>query len=816
MEEKQGKVLPIGIEGEMKKSYMDYAMSVIVGRALPRVEDGLKPVHRRILYAMKELGFTPDKAYRKSARIVGDVLGKYHPHGDTAVYDAMVRMAQEFSTRYQLIDGHGNFGSIDGDSAAAMRYTEAKLTKLSLEMTRDLEKETVKFNNNFDDTLKEPDVLPSRYPNLLVNGSNGIAVGMATSIPPHNLEEVIDGVIAYIDDQEIELEQLNEIIKGPDFPTGSTIMGKESIKEAYRTGRGKVIVRAKSEIEELPNNKSRIIVSEIPYQVNKAKMIERIADLVKIKKIEGISDLRDESNRDGIRVVIELKRDINANVILNKLYKHTQMQDTYSIIMIALVDGEPKILTLKSMLYHYINHQKSIIRKRTLFDLNKAEARAHILEGLKIALDRLDEVIRLIRASNSPQEAKEGLMDTFSLSDKQSTAILEMRLQKLTGLERNKVESEYREILALIDELKGILASEEKILSIIKEELLEIKDKYGDDRRTEIEEDPTEFNMVDMIEKEDVVITQTHFGYIKRIPVSTYKSQKRGGKGISALTTREEDFVERLIVTSSHDYLYVFTNKGKVYQLNVYEVPEATRQAKGTAIVNLLQLDPSEKIAAIIPMKRENDFEHLFMATKKGLIKKTKLTHFKNSRKSGLTAIKFREDDELISVRCGNDDDEIMLITAGGQSIRFSEGDIREVGRVAMGVRGIRLRKGDHVVSMQMIKENKTLLLVSEKGSGKRTDLSEYRTQSRGGKGVKTYKITDKTGQVVGARMVDEEDEALVITNEGTVIRFCIFEVSITGRVTSGVKLMRTNDTTNIVSMAVMPKETVVEEDFDA
>ncbi len=816
MEEKQGKVLPIGIEGEMKKSYMDYAMSVIVGRALPRVEDGLKPVHRRILYAMKELGFTPDKAYRKSARIVGDVLGKYHPHGDTAVYDAMVRMAQEFSTRYQLIDGHGNFGSIDGDSAAAMRYTEAKLTKLSLEMTRDLEKETVKFNNNFDDTLKEPDVLPSRYPNLLVNGSNGIAVGMATSIPPHNLEEVIDGVIAYIDDQEIELEQLNEIIKGPDFPTGSTIMGKESIKEAYRTGRGKVIVRAKSEIEELPNNKSRIIVSEIPYQVNKAKMIERIADLVKIKKIEGISDLRDESNRDGIRVVIELKRDINANVILNKLYKHTQMQDTYSIIMIALVDGEPKILTLKSMLYHYINHQKSIIRKRTLFDLNKAEARAHILEGLKIALDRLDEVIRLIRASNSPQEAKEGLMDTFSLSDKQSTAILEMRLQKLTGLERNKVESEYREILALIDELKGILASEEKILSIIKEELLEIKDKYGDDRRTEIEEDPTEFNMVDMIEKEDVVITQTHFGYIKRIPVSTYKSQKRGGKGISALTTREEDFVERLIVTSSHDYLYVFTNKGKVYQLNVYEVPEATRQAKGTAIVNLLQLDPSEKIAAIIPMKRENDFEHLFMATKKGLIKKTKLTHFKNSRKSCLTAIKFREDDELISVRCGNDDDEIMLITAGGQSIRFSEGDIREVGRVAMGVRGIRLRKGDHVVSMQMIKENKTLLLVSEKGSGKRTDLSEYRTQSRGGKGVKTYKITDKTGQVVGARMVDEEDEALVITNEGTVIRFCIFEVSITGRVTSGVKLMRTNDTTNIVSMAVMPKETVVEEDFDA
>ncbi len=816
MEEKQGKVLPIGIEGEMKKSYMDYAMSVIVGRALPRVEDGLKPVHRRILYAMKELGFTPDKAYRKSARIVGDVLGKYHPHGDTAVYDAMVRMAQEFSTRYQLIDGHGNFGSIDGDSAAAMRYTEAKLTKLSLEMTRDLEKETVKFNNNFDDTLKEPDVLPSRYPNLLVNGSNGIAVGMATSIPPHNLEEVIDGVIAYIDDQEIELEQLNEIIKGPDFPTGSTIMGKESIKEAYRTGRGKVIVRAKSEIEELPNNKSRIIVSEIPYQVNKAKMIERIAYLVKIKKIEGISDLRDESNRDGIRVVIELKRDINANVILNKLYKHTQMQDTYSIIMIALVDGEPKILTLKSMLYHYINHQKSIIRKRTLFDLNKAEARAHILEGLKIALDRLDEVIRLIRASNSPQEAKEGLMDTFSLSDKQSTAILEMRLQKLTGLERNKVESEYREILALIDELKGILASEEKILSIIKEELLEIKDKYGDDRRTEIEEDPTEFNMVDMIEKEDVVITQTHFGYIKRIPVSTYKSQKRGGKGISALTTREEDFVERLIVTSSHDYLYVFTNKGKVYQLNVYEVPEATRQAKGTAIVNLLQLDPSEKIAAIIPMKRENDFEHLFMATKKGLIKKTKLTHFKNSRKSGLTAIKFREDDELISVRCGNDDDEIMLITAGGQSIRFSEGDIREVGRVAMGVRGIRLRKGDHVVSMQMIKENKTLLLVSEKGSGKRTDLSEYRTQSRGGKGVKTYKITDKTGQVVGARMVDEEDEALVITNEGTVIRFCIFEVSITGRVTSGVKLMRTNDTTNIVSMAVMPKETVVEEDFDA
>ncbi|NBG89233.1 DNA gyrase subunit A [Isachenkonia alkalipeptolytica] len=815
MKEEKGNVLPIGIEGEMKKSYMDYAMSVIVGRALPRVEDGLKPVHRRILFAMKELGFTPDKAYRKSARIVGDVLGKYHPHGDTAVYDAMVRMSQDFSTRYELIDGHGNFGSIDGDSAAAMRYTEAKLTKLSLEMTRDIDKETVSYSYNFDDTLKEPDVLPSRYPNLLVNGSNGIAVGMATSIPPHNLDEVIGGVINYIDNPEISLEELMESIQGPDFPTGSTIMGRESIKEAYRTGRGRVVVRAQSVIEEMANNKSRIVVDEIPYQVNKAKMIERIADLVKDKKIEGISDLRDESNREGIRVVIELKRDVNPNVVLNKLYKHTQMQDTFSIIMIALVDGQPKLLNLQGLIYHYVNHQKTIIRKRTEFDLRKAEARAHILEGLKIALDHLDEVIKLIRASQSPQKAKEELMERFDLSEKQSTAILEMRLQKLTGLERDKVESEYREVKALIDELKAILASEQRILDIIKEELLEIKEQFGDPRRTKIMEDPTEFKMEDMIEKEDVVITLTHFGYIKRLPVDTYKSQKRGGKGISALTTREEDFVERMIVTSSHDYLFVFTNKGKVYQINVYEIPEAKRQAKGTAIINLLQLEPSEKIAAVIPMKRVNDYKHLFMATKKGLIKKTKLSHFKNSRKSGLTAIKFKDDDELISVRYGNDQDEMMLITAQGKSIRFPQSDIRELGRSAMGVRGIRLTSEDEVVSMQILKEDKTLLLVSEKGYGKRTELSEYRIQGRGGKGIKTYRITDKTGDVVGARLVKEDEEALVITNDGAMIRFSISEVSKTGRDTSGVRLIRTDENNHIVSLAIMPKEEDPEDDME-
>ncbi len=815
MNEEKENVIPIAIEGEMKKSYMDYAMSVIVGRALPRVEDGLKPVHRRILFAMKELGFTPDKAYRKSARIVGDVLGKYHPHGDTAVYDAMVRMSQEFSTRYELIDGHGNFGSIDGDSAAAMRYTEAKLTKLSLEMTRDMDKETVTFSNNFDDTLKEPDVLPSRYPNLLVNGSNGIAVGMATSIPPHNLEEVITGVIDYIDNPEITLEELMESIQGPDFPTGSTIMGKDSIKEAYRTGRGRVVVRAKSEIEEMANNKSRIIVTEIPYQVNKAKMIERIADLVKIKKIEGIIDLRDESNREGIRVVIELKRDVNPNVVLNKIYKHTQMQDTFSIIMIALVDGQPKLLNLQSMIYHYVNHQKKIIRKRTEFDLRKAEARAHILEGLKIALDHLDAVIKLIRASESPQKAKEGLMETFELSEKQSSAILEMRLQKLTGLERDKVESEYREVMILIDELKAILSSDQRILEIIKEELLAIKDQFGDPRRTEILADPTEFKMEDMIEKEEVVITLTHFGYIKRLPVDTYKSQKRGGKGISALTTREEDFVERMIITSSHDYLFVFTNKGKVYKINVYEIPEAKRQAKGTAIINLLQLDPTEKIAAVIPMKRENDFQHLFMATKKGLIKKTKLSHFRNSRKNGLTAIKFKGDDELISVRCGNDQDEIMLITTKGKSIRFPQSDIREVGRSAMGVRGIKLIREDEVVSMQILKEGKTLLLVSEKGHGKRTELMDYRIQGRGGKGIKTYRITEKTGNVVGARLVTEEEEALVITNDGTMIRFNIGEVSKTGRNTSGVRLIRTDEHTHIVSLAIMAKEENPEDDME-
>ncbi|MCC5909517.1 MAG: DNA gyrase subunit A [Clostridiaceae bacterium] len=814
MTEENNKIVPIGIADEMKKSYIDYAMSVIVGRALPDVRDGLKPVHRRILYAMSELGLTPDKPHRKSARIVGDVLGKYHPHGDTAVYDAMVRLAQDFSTRYLLVDGHGNFGSVDGDNAAAMRYTEARLSKISMEMIRDINKETVDYTLNFDETMKEPSVLPSKFPNLLVNGSNGIAVGMATSIPPHNLGEIIDGTISLIDNPEAEIDEITELIKGPDFPTGAYIMGTEGMKQAYRTGRGKVKVRAKATIEEMSKGRQQIIVTEIPYQVNKARLIEKIADLVRDKKIEGISDLRDESDRTGMRIVIELKRDANANIVLNKLYKHTQMQDTFSIIMIALVNGQPKVLNLKEILSHYIEHQKNIIVRRTKFDLSKAEAKAHILEGLKIALDHLDEVITLIRSSKTVQAAKEGLMDNFKLSEKQAQAILEMRLQKLTGLEREKVEEEYNETMKLINHLREILANEQLILNIIKEELTEIKEQYADERRTEITFDMDEINIEDMIDEEDVVITLTHFGYIKRLPIDTYRSQKRGGKGVSALTTREEDFVEKLIITSTHDYLLFFTNKGKVYKLNVYEIPEAKRQAKGTAIVNLLQLGANEYVAATIPVGRKWDYKYLVLATKKGIVKKTELSQFENTRKSGLIAISIREEDELISVRLIDADQEIIMVTSEGMSIRFKEGDVREMGRGAMGVKGITLANGDEMVAMEVVEDNKDLLVVSSKGLGKRTGLENYRLQTRGGKGIKTYNVTDKAGHLVGGKIVDDEDEILLITNSGIVIRLNVNNISRMGRNTKGVTLMRTNEDTQIVSIAQIPHhEKTPEED---
>ena len=804
--EKRDKIIPINIEKEMKRSYIDYAMSVIVGRALPDVRDGLKPVHRRILYAMMELGLTPDKPYRKSARIVGDVLGKYHPHGDTAVYDAMVRLAQSFSTRYLLVDGQGNFGSVDGDSPAAMRYTEAKLTKLSMEMIKDINKETVDYRPNFDESLNEPTILPSKFPNLLVNGSSGIAVGMATNIPPHNLSETIDGVITLIDNSEAEIKDIMKNIKGPDFPTGAIIMGKEGIKEAYNTGRGIIKIRAKAKIEETGKGRQHIIVTEIPYQVNKARLIEKIAELVRDKKIEGISDLRDESDRKGMRIAIELRRDTNANVVLNQLYKHTQMEDSFGIIMLAIVDEEPKVLNLKEMLTYYLNHQKEIITRRTQFDLNRAEERAHILEGLKIALDNLDEVIKLIRGSKDGQTAKKGLMERFNLSEKQAQAILDMRLQRLTGLEREKIEEEYEETIKLISQLREILANERLVLNIVKEELLEIKEKYKDKRRTQITTEAEEINIEDMIEEEDVAITLTHFGYIKRLPVDTYKSQRRGGKGIAGLTTREEDFVENLIISSSHDYLLIFTNLGKVYKLNVYEIPEAKRQARGTAIINLIQFSTNETIAATIPVDRKWNAKYLILATRNGIIKKTQLDQFENTRKSGLMAISIREDDELIKVELIDENEEIILVTAEGKSIRFKEDDVRNTGRTAMGVKGINLSSDDYVVSMEVVREDMDLLVVSEKGFGKRTDINEYRVQNRGGKGVKTYNVTKKTGKLVGAKIVTKEDEALLINNDGTVIRLKVSNISRQGRNTRGVTLMKTEEGQFIVSIALMPE----------
>ncbi|WZL75088.1 DNA gyrase subunit A [Clostridiaceae bacterium 35-E11] len=805
--EDNSKIIQIDIEEEMKKSYIDYAMSVIVGRALPDVRDGLKPVHRRILYAMNELGLTPEKPHRKSARIVGDVLGKYHPHGDSSVYEAMVRMAQDFSTRYLLVNGHGNFGSIDGDSAAAMRYTEAKMTKLSVELLRDIGKDTVDFTPNFDETLKEPSVLPSRFPNLLVNGSNGIAVGMATSIPPHNLGEVIDATVKMIDDEHTDIEDLIQIIKGPDFPTGATIMGKDAIKQAYRTGQGRVTVRADVEIEENKRGRTQIIVHEIPYQVNKAKLIEKIAELVRDKKIEGISDLRDESDRNGMRIVIELKRDANANVVLNKLYKHTQLQDTFSIIMIALVNGEPKILNLYEMIYHYLEHQKDVITRRTKYDLAKAEDRAHILEGLKIALDNIDAVIQLIRSSASVAEAKIGLMDTFHLSEKQAQAILDMRLQKLTGLEREKLEEEYEELIKLINQYKEILASERLLLNIIKEEILEVKEAYKDPRRTKITAAADEIDMEDLIDEEEVAITLTHLGYIKRLPADTYKSQRRGGKGITGITTKDEDFVESLFITSTHNYLLFFTNRGRVYRMKAYEIPEAKRQARGIAIVNLLQLQPQEKITAVIPVKKFEASKFLIAVTQKGIVKKTDLTQFDTSRKAGLVAISLKDDDELISVRLTDGQKEIIMVTKEGKAIRFKEQDVRDMGRSAMGVKAMNLDEDDIVVGMELVEEESDLLVVSEYGFGKRTSLEEYKTQSRGGKGLITYNIKEKTGKLVGAKVVTEYDEIMLMNKTGVIIRLQTKDISRSSRNTQGVTLMKVEQDDRIVSIAKVVQE---------
>lgn len=803
----QGKrVIDIGLVEEMKSSYIDYAMSVIVGRALPDVRDGLKPVHRRILYAMNELSFYPDKPYRKSARIVGDVLGKYHPHGDGALYGAMVRMAQSFSSRHMLIDGHGNFGSVDGDSAAAMRYTEARMSKISLEMVKDINKETIEFVPNFDDTLVEPVVLPSRYPNLLVNGSNGIAVGMATSIPPHNLKEVIDAVIEIINNPDTEIEEILKHIKGPDFPTGASIMGSEGFIQAYMTGRGKVKVRAITDIEERKNGKQQIIVTEIPYQVNKSKLIEKIAHLVRDKKIIGITDLRDESDRTGMRIVIELKRDANANVVLNKLYKHSQMEDTFSIILLSLVEGQPRVLNLKEMLVKYLEFQQTVIKRRTKFDLKKAEEKAHILEGLKIALDNIDEIIKLIKESKNTTEAKKGLREEYALSEKQAVAILEMRLQKLTGLERDKIIKEYKETMKLIEKLREIVSSEELILKIVRKELIEVREKFQENRRTIIVKDEGEINLEDLIDEEDVAITLTHFGYIKRLPVDTYSSQKRGGRGKSGVKTREEDFVENLLITSSHSSILFFTNKGKVFKLRAYEIPEGKRQAKGTAIVNLLQLSAGEKVKSVIKIDKENDFDFLIMATKKGIIKKTKLEQFENTRKTGLIAISIREEDELIDVKLTYEKQDIILVTAGGKAIRFKQEQVRSTGRGSVGVRGIKLKEDDFAVTMEVAEENKDLLVVSEKGYGKKTKMSEYRTQTRGGQGVRTYNLDSKTGKLVGAKAVEEDDDIMLISNEGIIIRLGTKGISKMGRSTRGVTLMKTKTEQKIVSLALVPK----------
>ena len=795
MDKQEGKIIERDIEAEMKTAYVDYAMSVIVSRALPDVRDGLKPVHRRILYSMYEDGITSDKPYRKCANTVGSVLGRYHPHGDSSVYDAMVRLAQDFSQRYTMIDGHGNFGSIDGDGAAAMRYTEARMEKIAEEMLVDIEKNTVDFMPNYDDRLQEPTVLPAKVPALLINGSSGIAVGMATNIPPHNLSEVVDGAIKVIDEDDVTNEDLMKIIKGPDFPTEGIILGREGIKDAYTTGRGKIAVRAEAEIEEMQGNKRRIVVSALPYQVNKARLIENIALLARDKRIEGISDIRDESDREHkVRIVIELKRDANAQVVLNQLYKNTQMQITFGVIMLALVNGEPKILTLKDCLLHYIDHRKTVVLRRTKLELDKAEARAHILEGLIIAIDNIDEVIQIIRSSYD--DAKERLMERFKLTEIQAQAILDMQLKRLSGLQREKLEEEYAELMKLIAHLKEILASDKLVYDIIKEELLEMKKKFGDERKTKIVAAEGDIELDDLIKEEQVVIALTRFGYIKRAPIDTFKSQRRGGKGITGMTTRDQDFVKEIFTASSHDTLLFFTNKGKLYRLRGYEVPEAGRTAKGTAIVNLLSLDADEKVTAIMPIQNFADGKYLLFATKNGLIKKTALKEYDSTRKTGLQSINLKDGDEVIGVRLTDGEDNVVLVTRKGMCITFDEKDVRSVGRVSQGVIGMRLDSDDEVIGMESIiaKSTATLLAITENGFGKRTELDEYRVQIRGGKGVITYKITPKTGELVGIKIVNDDDDIMMITDTGTIIRLNVKEVSVLGRSTQGVTLMRTNE----------------------
>jgi DNA gyrase subunit A len=802
-----GKVVPINLKDEMKNSYMDYAMSVIVGRALPDVRDGLKPVHRRIIYAMHGLGMTPDKAHKKCAHIVGEVLAKYHPHGDVAVYDALVRMAQSFSIRYTLVDGHGNFGSVDGDSAAAMRYTEARMTKIATEMLTDIEKETVDFIPNYDESIEEPTVLPARVPNLLINGSSGIAVGMATNIPPHNLAEVIDGVIMLVDNPEADSRTLMKAVKGPDFPTAGKIMGVQGIISAYTTGRGSIKIRAQAEIEEMSGGKNRIVVNEIPYQVNKARLIEKIAELVRDKKIEGISDLRDESDRKGMRIVIELKRDVYPQLVLNQLYKHTKMQDSFGVIMLALVDGRPNVLNLRDMLYYYLEHQKDIIIRRTTFDLKKAEARAHIVEGLRIALANLDEVINTIRSSQTVEIAKQGLVEKFLLTEIQAQAILEMRLQRLTGLEIEKLEQEYLDLMEKIAYLEAILSDEGKILAIIKDELLEIRKKYADKRRTVISDEDTAFDVEDLIAEEDMVITITRNGYIKRLPLDTYRSQKRGGRGISAMGVKEKDFLKHLFITSTHHYILFFTNKGKVYRLKVHEIPEAGRQSKGTAIINLLFVGTEEKVTTVIPVKEFNKDEFLFMCTKNGIVKKTSLNEFDTSRRDGIIALTLDDHDDLVDVRLTNGQEEIIIGTQKGLAIRFSEDDVRKLGRIAKGVRGIGLIEGDFVVGMDTVRNEGDLLVVTKNGFGKKTPISEYRLQTRGGKGIINVKISDRNGPVVSLLVVKPDEEIMMLSSEGIIIRMKVNEISTTGRATQGVTLMKLSSGDSVATIAKVNAE---------
>ena len=811
------KIHEVDLKDTMEESYINYAMSVIASRALPDVRDGLKPVQRRILYSMSELNNTPDKPHRKCARIVGDTMGKYHPHGDSSIYGALVNMAQDWATRYPMVDGHGNFGSVDGDGAAAMRYTEARLSKISMEMLADINKDTVDFAPNFDETEKEPVVMPARYPNLLVNGTSGIAVGMATNIPPHNLREVVRAIVKIIDniieeDRTTDLEEILGIVKGPDFPTGAEILGTRGIDEAYRTGRGKIRVRAVSNIETLPNGKSEIIVTEIPYMVNKARLIENIAALVRDKKIDGITGIADHSNREGMRICIELRRDANANVILNQLYKHTQMQDTFGVIMLALVNNQPKVMNLLEMLTYYLQHQEEVVTRRTKYDLNKAQERSHILEGLLKALDHIDEVIHIIRASANAAEAKKNLMERFDLSDAQAQAIVDMRLRALTGLEREKLENEYKELMARIEQLKAILADRKVLLGVIRREILTVSEKYGDDRRTSIGFDEYDLSMEDLIPRENTVITMTKLGYIKRMTVDNFRSQNRGGKGIKGMQTIEDDYIEELLMTTTHHYLMFFTNTGRVYRLKAYEIPEASRTARGTAIVNLLQLQPGEKITAVIPMRKYEKGHYLFMATKKGLVKKTPLEEYENVRKTGLAAIALRDDDELIEVKTTDNEKEIILVTKFGQCIRFKENDVRTTGRVSMGVRGINLLDGDEVVGMQICTQGDYLLVVSENGMGKRTPMAEFTVQLRGGKGVKCYKITEKTGNLIGSKAVNEDNEIMMITTEGIIIRTPCSGISVMGRITSGVKLMDVDGEIKVASIAKVRDKEASEE----